>query len=139
MGPPHAPRYVPTELGLVKEGSGKTPKRLFEEGPADEMQMCGLGYGIAAYHDGVGVHFSGFDQHMEEMMKVVLPVVRDLQFEEKEFEAIRQQSLLALKDDSKAEPYQHAMQAFEVVSTKGSFARKEKVEALGDAKKINPE
>merc|ERR1719324_377381 len=36
------------------------------------------------------------------------------------------------------EPYQHAMQAFEVVTVKGSFARKELFAAASDTSRVNP-
>jgi len=191
MSPAPKLRYVPTNLELVKKGSGEAPKQLLEkgrvnvwwqgmnkvqlpkgdvqlklgfpqqitksieggllagihsrivnqllEGPTDELQMCGVSYGIGSYDDGWQVSFSGFDQHLESMMKIVLPVVREPEFSDEQFESVRRQTLLDLQDISKQEPYHHAMEAFDVVSVKGQFARSELVQAVQDTTKLNPE
>merc|ERR1719387_1128452 len=107
------------------------------EGPTDELQMCGVTYGVSGYRDALSVTFSGFDQHMESMMEIVLPTFRQPEFTEADFEAMRRQTQLDLADVSKSEPYRHAMSAYDVVTVKGTFDRRDLLAAVSDTEKVN--
>jgi len=110
------------------------------EQPADALQMCGLSYGLSAHADGFGVTFSGFDQHLAELVKLVLPYVRNPGSDiEVRFEQARRQLILDMMDTTSLQPYQHAMEAFEVVTMKGRFSRRALLSTARDASKINVE
>eukprot|EP00928_Gymnodinium_smaydae_P035808 TRINITY_DN25131_c0_g5_i1.p1 TRINITY_DN25131_c0_g5~~TRINITY_DN25131_c0_g5_i1.p1 ORF type:complete len:1028 (-),score=269.41 TRINITY_DN25131_c0_g5_i1:51-3134(-) len=107
------------------------------EGPSDELQMCGLSYNLHGGVDSFSISFSGFDQHMEALMRLVLPAVRAPVFSDDDFEAVRRQAVLDLADSSKLEPYQHAMSAYNVVTVQGSFDRQDLLKALQDKSLVN--
>eukprot|EP00446_Apocalathium_sp_SHHI-4_P032660 CAMPEP_0177230770 /NCGR_PEP_ID=MMETSP0367-20130122/42401_1 /TAXON_ID=447022 ORGANISM="Scrippsiella hangoei-like, Strain SHHI-4" /NCGR_SAMPLE_ID=MMETSP0367 /ASSEMBLY_ACC=CAM_ASM_000362 /LENGTH=1017 /DNA_ID=CAMNT_0018681241 /DNA_START=38 /DNA_END=3091 /DNA_ORIENTATION=- len=110
------------------------------EQPADALQMCGLSFSVNSQNDGFGVTFSGFDEHMAQLMEMVLPRVKTPGPDSADaFEQARRQLLLDLSDTTKLQPYQHAMEAFEVVTIRGRFARAELLEAAKDTSKVNPE
>mmetsp|Transcript_41326 Transcript_41326/g.88013 ORF Transcript_41326/g.88013 Transcript_41326/m.88013 type:complete len:1005 (+) Transcript_41326:194-3208(+) len=108
------------------------------EAPSDPLQMCGLSYSISSHDDGMAISFSGFDQHLLELMKMVLPRVREPANPEGEFEATRRQLILDLSDVTKLQPYQHALEAFEVVTVKGRFSRTELRRAALSTELVNP-
>mmetsp|Transcript_123181 Transcript_123181/g.307586 ORF Transcript_123181/g.307586 Transcript_123181/m.307586 type:complete len:1041 (+) Transcript_123181:86-3208(+) len=110
------------------------------EQPTDALQTCGLYYSFAAHSDGFQVSFSGFDQHMSKMIEMVLPPVRTSGQAGKDiFEVTRRQLLLNLADITKSQPYQHAMEAFDAVTIKGSFTRSELHRAALDTQLVSPE
>eukprot|EP00450_Noctiluca_scintillans_P027339 CAMPEP_0194534898 /NCGR_PEP_ID=MMETSP0253-20130528/73257_1 /TAXON_ID=2966 /ORGANISM="Noctiluca scintillans" /LENGTH=1001 /DNA_ID=CAMNT_0039380605 /DNA_START=46 /DNA_END=3048 /DNA_ORIENTATION=- len=181
---PPEPRFVPTELDLITEGSGEMPELLSKEGrvalwwqglngvkmpqgdlemklsfsaamvsnvtgsimagihsrvvqrtlesATDELQTCGMSYSIFHGRDGVFVSFSGFDQHLEKLMDVVLPFVRMPNFTEDVFEAERRKALMDVSDVSAMQPYALAFQAMDTVAVKGTFDRHEVIQALSD-------
>jgi insulysin len=109
------------------------------ESPTDEMQMCGMSYSLSASSDGLSLTFKGFDQHIESLIQAVLPTVRDPKFTTQQFEMVRRQLLLDLEDITTFQPYQHAMEAFEIVTVNGHFSRAELIAMAKDANKVNPE
>jgi len=110
------------------------------EQPSDALQTCGLYYSVSAHSDGFSVHFSGFDQHMLELIKMVLPEMHSPGQAGKDvFELTRRQLLLDLSDITRMQPYQHAMEAFEAVTIKGRYSRSELQRAANDAGLVNPE
>jgi len=101
------------------------------------LQTCGLSYSISRLHDGFQVSFSGFDQHLGELMDLVLPVVRSPKNSDKYFEAARRQMIIDLSDVTQAQPYQHAVEALDVVTLKGKFPRAELLAAVRDEHSVN--
>merc|ERR1712159_564589 len=108
------------------------------EAPTDEMQMCGMQYSISAASDGLSLSFRGFDQHQEALIAAVLPTVRDPKFTTEQFEMVRRQLLLDLDDITTLQPYQHAMEAFEIVTVNGHFSRAELLAMAKNTDKVNP-
>jgi secreted Zn-dependent insulinase-like peptidase len=109
------------------------------ESPTDEMQMCGMQYSLSAASDGLSLSFRGFDQHLEALVAAVLPAVRDPKFSPQQFEMVRRQLLLDLEDITTLQPYQHAMEAFEIVTVNGHFSRAELIAMAKNSDKVNPE
>ncbi|CAK0861008.1 unnamed protein product, partial [Prorocentrum cordatum] len=99
--------------------------QLLLEESSDALQTCGVTYSISAGSDGITVYFSGFDQHISELIALVLPQVRKVDHPEQHFEVVRRQLLIDLGDVTKSQPYQHAMEAFEVVTVRGRHSRAE--------------
>ena len=66
------------------------------EAPIDELQMCGLCYSVDASLDGLYVAFSGFDEHLEDLLRIVGPAIRNPEFTEDIFEAERRQSIMTI-------------------------------------------
>jgi len=109
------------------------------EEPSDMLQTCGTGYSIAAHSGGLKLTFSGFDEYISELVALVLPRVRRTGHEGVAvFEQARRQMMLDLADVTKMQPYQHAMEAFEVVTRKGSFSREELLHVAQNTKLVNP-
>merc|ERR1719473_233277 len=96
-------------------------------------------YSLSAASDGLSLTFKGFDQHMESLIQAVLPSVRDPKFTTGQFEMVRRQLLLDLEDITTLQPYQHAMETFEIVTVTGHFSRAELLAMAKDTKKVNPE
>jgi len=107
------------------------------EESTDALQTCGLSYSVTAQNDGLSISFQGFDEHIVELIKMVLPSVRSLKVTEALFEMTRRQLLVDLADMTKLQPYQHALEAFEVVTVKGRYSRKEMQHVVQDAKLVN--
>jgi len=107
------------------------------ESPSDALQTCGLGYSLSSQRDGFHVSFSGFDQHMGELMDLVLPVIRSPQEAAKYFEAARRQMILDLSDVTKNQPYEHALEALDVVTLKGSYTRIQLLAAAKDTQLVS--
>uniref|UniRef100_A0A7S1AFQ0 Uncharacterized protein n=1 Tax=Noctiluca scintillans TaxID=2966 RepID=A0A7S1AFQ0_NOCSC len=107
------------------------------EAPTDELQMCGLSYSVDASLDGLYVAFSGFDEHLEDLLRIVVPAIRNPEFTEDVFEAERRQSLMDMSDVQQMQPYQHAMMALDTVSVKGTFDRQDWISTLGDSAQVN--
>eukprot|EP00747_Dinoflagellata_sp_TGD_P181804 gnl/TRDRNA2_/TRDRNA2_35769_c0_seq1.p1 gnl/TRDRNA2_/TRDRNA2_35769_c0~~gnl/TRDRNA2_/TRDRNA2_35769_c0_seq1.p1 ORF type:complete len:1021 (+),score=241.79 gnl/TRDRNA2_/TRDRNA2_35769_c0_seq1:163-3225(+) len=107
------------------------------EEPADALQMCGLSYSISAHNDGLGISFSGFDEHILELVKMVLPRLREPGNAKQDFEMVRRQLVLDLSDVTRMQPYQHALEAFEVVTVKDRYARSEVRRTAEDKKLVN--
>jgi len=108
------------------------------EEPVDSLQMCGLSYSVSTQKDGVGVDFRGFDEHILELIKLVLPMVRRPEYSTSDFEMARRQLVLDLGDVTRSQPYQHALEAFEIVTVKGNYARNELLRTANDAELVNP-
>ncbi|CAJ1393186.1 unnamed protein product [Effrenium voratum] len=106
--------------------------KLALEEPSDAFQMCGLGYGVAAANDGLSVSFSGFNEHLVELVRLVLPVLRRPKISAADFEVARRQLILDLADVTGQQPYQHAMEALEVVTVKNTFSRAATLAAARD-------
>jgi secreted Zn-dependent insulinase-like peptidase len=102
------------------------------------MQMCGMQYSLSAASDGLSLSFRGFDQHLEALVAAVLPAVRDPKFSPQQFEMVRRQLLLDLEDITTLQPYQHAMEAFEIVTVNGHFSRAELIAMAKNSDKVNP-
>ena len=96
------------------------------------LEMQGMSYSIFHGRDGVFVSFSGFDQHLEKLMDVVLPFVRIPNFTDDVFEAERRKALMDVSDVSAMQPYALAFQAMDTVAVKGTFDRHEVIQALSD-------
>jgi len=107
------------------------------EEPSDALQMCGLSYSVSAHNDGLGISFSGFDEHILELAKLVLPAIRKPVYTDQQFESERRQMLLDISDVTRSEPYNHAMEAFEVVTVKGHYARAELLKAAKSTELVN--
>lgn len=107
------------------------------ESPSDALQTCGLGYSLSSQHDGFHVTFSGFDQHLGELMDLVLPVIHFPKEAPKYFEAARRQIILDLSDVTKNQPYEHALQALDAVTLKGSYPRIQLLEAAKDKQLVS--
>merc|ERR1719284_1282063 len=108
------------------------------EEPSDLLQTCGLSYSISTHQDAFGVSFSGFDEHLQELVELVLPSMREPNRTEAEFEVARRQLVLDLADVTRSQPYGHAMEAFEVVTMKGHFSRVEMQKAAENTELVNP-
>ncbi|CAJ1349977.1 unnamed protein product, partial [Effrenium voratum] len=106
--------------------------KLALEEPSDAFQMCGLGYGVAAANDGLSVSFSGFNEHLVELVRLVLPALRRPKISAADFEVARRQLILDLADVTGQQPYQHAMEALEVVTVKNTFSRAATLAAARD-------
>mmetsp|Transcript_23328 Transcript_23328/g.66415 ORF Transcript_23328/g.66415 Transcript_23328/m.66415 type:complete len:1027 (-) Transcript_23328:134-3214(-) len=111
--------------------------QLVLEEPSDALQTCGLTYSVSAASDGMGISFMGFDEHFLDLVQMVMPRLRSPGSSEADFEKARRQLLLDLADVTRLQPYQHAMEAFEVVSMKDRFSRSEMIEAAQDATMVN--
>eukprot|EP00930_Biecheleria_cincta_P034902 TRINITY_DN24053_c0_g1_i1.p1 TRINITY_DN24053_c0_g1~~TRINITY_DN24053_c0_g1_i1.p1 ORF type:complete len:1037 (+),score=233.28 TRINITY_DN24053_c0_g1_i1:89-3199(+) len=109
------------------------------EEPSDALQMCGMSYGFSSGSDGMSISFSGFDEHILELVKLVLPVVRTPGNVEANFEMVRRQMVLDFKDITRQQPYQHAMETFDLVTIKGSHSRAAMLAAVKDSKAVSPE
>lgn len=111
--------------------------QLVLEESSDALQTCGLTYSISAGSDGLTVYFSGFDQHISELIALVLPRVRRVDHAEQHFEVVRRQLLIDLGDVTKSQPYQHALEAFEVVTVRGRHSRAELVAAAASEETVS--
>jgi len=111
--------------------------QLVLEEPSDGLQTCGLTYSVSAGSDGLTVYFTGFDQHVSELVALVLPRVRRVENAEEHFEVVRRQLLIDLNDATRSQPYQHALEAFEVVTVRGHHSRKELAAAAADKERVN--
>lgn len=109
------------------------------EQPTDAMQTCGVTYSVGSSKDGLSISFSGFDEHILELMKMVLPRVRNPESSDAQFEQAKRQFVLDLADVTKLQPYQHALEAFDVVTMKGRYSRAELLKAAQDATLVSPE
>jgi len=114
--------------------------QLILEEPTDLMQTCGVFYSVAAHSGGLKLTFSGFDEHLSALATMVLPRVRRTGKEGAAvFEQVRRQMVLDLSDVTRMQPYEHAMEAFEVVTREGSFSREELVRTAQSHTLVNPE
>eukprot|EP00434_Breviolum_minutum_P026815 symbB.v1.2.023699.t1/scaffold2183.1/size166057/3 len=102
------------------------------EEPSDAFQMCGVSFSVASASDGLSLSFSGFNEHLLELLRLVMPKLRDPQASHQDFEMMRQQIILELEDVTSQQPYQHAMEALEVVSVKHSHGRQAMLRAAQD-------
>eukprot|EP00931_Biecheleriopsis_adriatica_P097944 TRINITY_DN7182_c0_g1_i4.p1 TRINITY_DN7182_c0_g1~~TRINITY_DN7182_c0_g1_i4.p1 ORF type:complete len:1122 (-),score=344.81 TRINITY_DN7182_c0_g1_i4:23-3388(-) len=108
------------------------------EAKSDALLMCGMSYGIATGKDGMDISFSGFDEHIVELVRLVLPVVREPGNPSSEFEMARRQMALDLSDITRQQPYEHAMSAFDAVMVKGAHTREALLKAAEDSWQVNP-
>jgi secreted Zn-dependent insulinase-like peptidase len=108
------------------------------EEPSDALQTCGLSYAIDTHRDGLGITFSGFDEHLQELMAMVLPKVREPGSLQADFQMARRQLLLDVSDVTRQQPYSHAMEAFEVVTIQNRFSREELRMASANEELVNP-
>lgn len=102
------------------------------EEPSDAFQMCGISYSVASASDGLSVSFSGFNEHLAQLQQLVLPKLREPQVKSSDFEMIRRQMMLELQDVTSQQPYQHAMEALELVSVTQTHSRKAMLQAVQD-------
>jgi len=133
--------FPPAVLARVKDAAlAAVHVRLVDaalEESADALQTCGLSYSVSAARDGLAISFTGFDEHMEELMKLVLPKVLDPGTADDEFDKALRQLVLDLSDNTKMQPYQHALEAFEVVTTKASYSRAEVLRVAKDSSLVS--
>jgi len=108
------------------------------EKPSDALQMCGMSYSISSGEEGMSISFSGFDEHLIELVRLVLPEVRKPGNPSEEFEMARRQLILDVSDITKQQPYQHAMEAFDLVTMKGGHSRAALLQAARDTKAVSP-
>jgi len=102
------------------------------EEPSDAFQMCGISYSVASASDGLSVSFSGFNEHLAQLQQLVLPKLREPQVKSSDFEMIRRQMMLELQDVTSQQPYQHALEALELVSVTQTHSRKAMLQAVQD-------
>mmetsp|Transcript_45246 Transcript_45246/g.105863 ORF Transcript_45246/g.105863 Transcript_45246/m.105863 type:complete len:598 (-) Transcript_45246:51-1844(-) len=103
------------------------------EEPSDAFQMCGLSYSVGTGHDGLSLSFFGFNEHLLELVRLVLPQVRRPSVSQEDFDMVRRQMVVDLSDVTSQQPYQHAMEAFDVVTVSGTHSRKDLLKAAGDS------
>ena len=103
------------------------------EEPSDAFQMCGLSYSVVTGHDGLSISFFGFNEHLLQLMRLVMPRVRDPRVSETVFEIVRRQMVLDLSDVTSQQPYQHAMEAFDLVTVSDAHSRKDLLVAASDS------
>lgn len=116
---------------------GRIVQRVLEQS-ADNLLTCGYHYSVSAAPEGFSVSFSGFDEHLDRLANLVLPKVRETGSEgEAVFDQVRRQLLLELSDVTQMQPYQHAMEAFEVVTIKGRFSRAEMVKEVSSTERVS--
>lgn len=108
------------------------------EEPSDALQMCGMSYGFSSGSDGMSISFGGFDEHILELVKLVLPVARTPGNVDTNFEIVRRQMILDFKDVTNQQPYQHAMEAFDLVTIKGKSSRAAMLAAAKDNNAVSP-
>lgn len=137
LGYPRA--AVKTAARKVLAGMHSRLVNLALEEPSDALQMCGMSYGFSSGSDGMSISFSGFDEHILELVKLVLPVVRTPGNVNTNFEMVRRQMILDFKDVTNQQPYQHAMEAFDLVTIKGSHSRAAMLAAAKDSKAVSPD
>lgn len=111
--------------------------QLVLEEPSDALQTCGLSYSVSMQTDGLSVSFSGFDEHFLDLIQMVMHRLRQPGSSEGDFEKARRQLLLDLSDVTRLQPYQHAMEAFDVVTIKDRFSRSEMIQAAQNAGTVN--
>jgi len=111
--------------------------QLVLEEPSDALQTCGVSYNVGTHDDGISLSFSGFDEHILELVKMVMPRVRSPRAEASDFEMARRQLVLDLADVTIKQPYQHALEAFEVVTMKHRFSRMELMAAAQNTELVN--
>jgi len=102
------------------------------EEPSDAFQMCGVSFSVASASDGLSLSFSGFNEHLLELLRLVMPKLRDPQASHQDFEMVRQQMILELEDVTSQQPYQHAMEALQVASVSHSHGRAAMLRAAQD-------
>ena len=107
--------------------------QLVLEEPSDAFQMCGLSYGVTTGHDGLSISFFGFNEHLLQLIRLVIPKVRNPEVSQKEFEMARRQMVLDLSDVTGQQPYQHAMEAFDIVTVSDAHSRKDLLKAASDS------
>jgi insulysin len=135
----YSSKIISSVEGSVLAGiHARLVQQVLEE-PADPLLSCGVSYSVSPTSDGMGVSFEGFDEHLIELVKLVLPVVRKPKYTAEAFEMLRRQLLLDISDVTKSEPYQHALEAFNLVTVNGHFSRLELTSAADDSKAVNPE
>lgn len=111
--------------------------RLSLEESTDKLQSCGLSYSVASDEHSMSVSFYGFDQYVEELIKLVLPKVRQPSVTQEGFSSIREKMVLDLLDVTALQPYQHAMEAFNVLTTGSTFARKDLLSAVNSTAAVS--
>ena len=72
-----------------------------------------LSYWVDASLDGLYVAFSGFDEHLENLLRIVVPAIRNPEFTENIFKAERRQPIVDMSGVQQMQPYQHAMMALD--------------------------
>eukprot|EP00397_Hematodinium_sp_SG-2012_P004777 GEMP01004791.1.p1 GENE.GEMP01004791.1~~GEMP01004791.1.p1 ORF type:complete len:1021 (+),score=263.05 GEMP01004791.1:114-3176(+) len=95
------------------------------EEPSDALQSCGMRYEFSGSNDGLTIAFSGFDQHIERLITMVMPVVRSTPVNKERFTAIKARVLMQLSDVSTAMAFQHGMEALAVLTESNHFSREE--------------
>jgi len=133
------PRSVTSQVhdSVLAALHARIVQQVLEE-PSDALQTCGLSYSVSTHNDGVALSFTGFDEHMLDLMLMVLPKVRAPGNTEAEFENARRQFLLDMSDVTKMQPYQHALDALEVVSIKDRISRWDMIHAAQDTQLVSP-
>lgn len=149
MGHVHLPKaIIQIKIGYSQEMLYQIENKLFAslhsrlvrsvlEEPADPMLLCGLSYSLSAFNDGLAISFDGFDEHIEELVELVLPRIFEPEHTKDQFEVERRQMMLDLADVTSRQPYQHALEAFEIVTVRGQYARSEQSSALKNASLVN--
>ena len=81
--------------------------------PTDELQLCGFSYSVDALLDGLYVAFSGFGGHLKDLLRIVVPAIRNPEFTKHIFKAEQRQSIVDMSGVQRMQPYQHAMMALD--------------------------
>ena len=67
------------------------------EAPTVELQMCDFSDSMDASLDGLYVAFSEFSEHLEDLLRIVVPAIRNPEFTENVFKAERRQSIVDMR------------------------------------------
>eukprot|EP00929_Paragymnodinium_shiwhaense_P001267 TRINITY_DN101495_c0_g1_i1.p1 TRINITY_DN101495_c0_g1~~TRINITY_DN101495_c0_g1_i1.p1 ORF type:complete len:1022 (+),score=323.68 TRINITY_DN101495_c0_g1_i1:186-3251(+) len=134
----YSPKIIGSVQGSILAGMHSRLVQQSLEQSADGLLTCGVSYSVSPSTDGFGVSFTGFDEHIMELVKLVLPAIRKPAYTEATFEQLRRQLLLDVSDVTRSEPYQHALEAFNVVTVNGFFSRRELIDTTASTDLVNP-
>ncbi|CAK9082845.1 Insulin-degrading enzyme (Insulin protease) (Insulinase) (Insulysin) [Durusdinium trenchii] len=107
------------------------------EEPSDAFQMCGVSYSLSSGSNGLSLTFSGFNEHLLALARLVLPRLSRAA-DSAAFEMARRQLILELQDVTSQQPYQHALEALEVVTVQHTFSRDTMLRAAQDEWAVSP-
>jgi len=112
-------------------------QRVLEQ-PTDMLATCGVSYTFADLSDGFELSFAGFDEHMADLVALVVPAVRDPGADASwAFEQARRQYVLDLADVARLESHQHALEAFESLTVRGAHSRAALLAAARDPGRVS--
>jgi insulysin len=97
-------------------------QRVLEE-PMEDMGNCGLDWEIKDISDGYHMAMNGYDQHLVASVKQVAGSFSQDKFNEKDFNAAKQQLVDDLSDTTSKMVYEHAMEAMNSVTSNSAFSR----------------